>query len=375
MKKEQILGTASDQFNGDLNYFVKDMAVEAYETAQETSVEDTKLDTEQLIDTEMAAKSEKLEALLKDKEELMLNYFMSLRTGDQREMERIKKLIKDVSEEAYQSFIVDIDAKIIAILKTLDMEALVAEKNSTNRMIEEEKAEQEAVIAPMVEKVVKPTIAPVIPVKVVEPTTVAPAINVAEVVVPVVEKKIEVVKKVGSFDPANTDYMSNLTGALGVGKVKEKGTGTIVVDAPVIPVAPIVVTPPVQEKVATETEESITSGWGVTPKTPLQPVETIKEEMERKGIKPIIKKEVEPLATRVASNGLIITMNPQGQEISIGDLIFAPQQFFSVNYSKQRTAEEIWDMEEKAKVSKVEDDLRREADGDGVTGVDDMYKF
>lgn len=295
--REQVRVTSIEQFNGDLQYHVSNVAVDAYNTAQETPVENSSIDTDQLIDDAVIEQSHKLEQLIKDKEQLMVSYFLGLKSGNLEEVERIKKLIKDVSLEAYNEFIIEIDAKIIAILKTLDIEKLVAKRKEDDiRFTKEE-----------IDNNINENQEESIPKKV-EPIT-----------------NVEEVKSQGNFNPANPEYLANIFAAVGCPIDKKEDV--------------------VEDVTIVKEEESIVSGWGnVPPKEVAKPMATIKEEMARLNIVVPEKKKEQPCDTEIGTNGLTIFKNPQGDVIAIGDIILDARESMIVNRIKNKTPEQIYKM-------------------------------
>lgn len=325
--KKRITREVNDQLNGDLDFFVKDVAISAYKESKEATVDNVnELNIEQMIDHECAAKSSELEEIVKNKENLMLKYFMSLRNGNTQEVENIKALIKSVSEETYQEFLKDVDEKIIAILKTLDMEKLIAEQEELDNKFAKDTSETPVAEERREEAVITP-IAPIQ-----EPT------GILEVTKDSTGSK----ESVGSFHPDNTNYYGNMMNACGIDQgnvtpstiiegAKEWTPATSV--QPFTP-APLII--PTDEELAAQggakiydpnnpNQESMVTGWNnqptnqanlLQPNQPTQPM-TMLQEMQRDGIVVPNKKE-----TSAGDIDLTYKYNAAGEVTAIGDYVF-----------------------------------------------------
>jgi hypothetical protein len=276
-----------DQLNADFNYMVQKQGVEVYEKVTQEPVVDSKVDVDDLIDKECLSKSEALEEVIRNKEQLMVDYFRSLQTGDSNRMEEIKKQIKGISDKVYEEFLVDLDNKIIEVLKTLDMEKLLKEKKEMEQGYKEEVApiivKEETVLTKEEEEIFSNT-----------PTQ--------EVVPPQVDDEG---LEEGIYNPGHSQNRSFLLEQLGIG-------------IPATPSKPVV-------------DESI-------------PVyATIQEEMKAKGIVVPQKREEKALPTTVTEKGRIATLDMEGKIIEVDGVRLNVQIYNAVNYFMSMTPDQGYD--------------------------------
>jgi hypothetical protein len=294
-----------DQLNADFNYMVQKQGVEVYEKVSQEPVVDSKVDVDDLIDKECLSKSEALEEVIRNKEQLMADYFRSLQTGDSDRMEEIKKQIKGISDKVYEEFLVDLDNKIIEVLKTLDMDKLLKEKKEMEQGYKEK-------VAPTVDKIEPPVLTQVEE-EIFSNTPVQTTQEVAKIIPPQVDDEG---LEEGIYNPNHSQNRSFLLEQLGIG-------------VPATPSKPVI-------------DESV-------------PVyASIQDEMEALGIKPPQKKEERELDTVITEGGRTATLDMDGRIMEIDGVRLDVQFYNSLNFFKNMSPDEAyaWQVESNEKEAK-----------------------
>jgi len=294
-----------DQLDADLLYMVKEKSVEVYEeVSQEKPRAGLEVgDVQDLIDDECLSKSNALEKVIKNKEALMVSYFRSLQDGNTKKLEEIKAQIKAVGDDVYEKFLVDLDKKIIDILKTLDMDKLLKEKKET-------KASYKVELEPTVAEIkVAEEVKPVLTQEVVQEP-----VQATETVVD--DEGLEE----GIYNPNHSGNRDFILNRIMPNRDKQEDNYE---SSPVI--------------------DSIMS-------TPVQPVldntapkfDTIKEEMNAVGIKVPNNKEKD-LPTRITEKGRTAVLNTEGHIIEIDNVRLDMMIYNSVNFFRNMTEDEAYE--------------------------------